>query len=132
MDVAQAGSIASAIATVTSQVGQLDILVNNAGVTTTRAFLDLEEAEWDQILDINLKGCFLVAQEAARAMVRLGHGGATVNVASILGLRVAGQVAPYSASEGRVGAAERGDGARIGPASASGSTPCAPAISRPI
>ena len=99
MDVAQASSVASAVATVTSQLGRLDILVNNAGVTTTRAFLDLDEAEWDHVLDINLKGCFLVAQEAARAMVRLGHGGAIVNVASILGLRVAGQVAPYIASK---------------------------------
>ena len=99
MDVAQATSVASAVAAVTSQLGRLDILVNNAGVTTTRAFLDIEEAEWDHILDINLKGCFLVAQEAARAMVALGHGGAIVNVASILGLRVAGQVAPYIASK---------------------------------
>ena len=50
-------------------------------------------------MDVNLRGCFLVAQAAARVMVAGGRGGAVVNVASILGLRVAAQLAPYVASK---------------------------------
>ena len=99
MDVGQSASIVSAIGTIAEQLGRLDILVNNAGVAISRPFLELDEADWDQVVDTNLKGCFLVAQEAARTMVRLGHGGTIVNIASILGLRVAGQVAPYVASK---------------------------------
>src|SRR5260370_164235 len=47
---------------------RLDILVNNAGVQTWKALLDLEEREWDRVLDTNLKGCFLCTQHAARHM----------------------------------------------------------------
>lgn len=96
MDVSSAESVTAAFATLP---GPLDILINNAGVTTTQRAQDLEEAVWDSILDTNLKGAFLVAQAAARAMTAAGHGGAIVNVASILGLRVAGSVSPYAASK---------------------------------
>ena len=99
MDVNDAGAVAAGVAEVEHRLGRLDILVNNAGVTVTRPFLDLPEADWDHVVDTNLKGCFLVAQAAARAMVRRGGGGSIVNVASILGLRVAGQLAPYAAAK---------------------------------
>lgn len=80
----------------------LDILVNNAGVSGSGAAFDLSEAKWDQVIDTNLKGVFLVAQAAARVMKQNGHGGAIVNIASILGLRVAGNVAAYAASKAGV------------------------------
>src|SRR3546814_7215414 len=64
----------------------LSILVNNAGVAHTRAALDLSASEWSQVLQPNLTGAFLVAQQAA-CMMR-GEGGTIVNVASILGERV--------------------------------------------
>jgi NAD(P)-dependent dehydrogenase (short-subunit alcohol dehydrogenase family) len=99
LDVTDGASVREAVAATLAQLGGLDILVNNAGVTVTRPLLEVSEAEWDGVLDTNLKGCFLVAQEAARAMVQAGRGGAIVNVASILGLRVAGSVAPYIASK---------------------------------
>jgi len=99
MDVTDAASVREAVADAAEGLGGLDILVNNAGTTLTRPVLDIEEAEWDGVLDTNLKGCFLVAQQAARAMREHGRGGSIVNVASILGLRVAGQVAPYAVSK---------------------------------
>lgn len=82
--------------------GAPDVLVNNAGVTVTRPLLKQTEADWDQVMDTNLKGCWLVATEAGRRMVAAGRGGAIVNVASILGLRVAGGVAPYAISKAGV------------------------------
>jgi NAD(P)-dependent dehydrogenase (short-subunit alcohol dehydrogenase family) len=89
LDVSDVGSVRDAAAAVVAQLGGLDILVNNAGTTATKPLLELTETDWDSVLDVNLKGCFLMAQEAARAMVQAGRGGAIVNVASILGFRVA-------------------------------------------
>jgi 3-oxoacyl-[acyl-carrier protein] reductase len=62
--------------------GRLDVLVNNAGVFERRPALEMEERDWDRVLDVNLKGAFFCAQAAARAMHERGQGGAIVNVAS--------------------------------------------------
>jgi len=97
LDVSDAAGVSAAVREAATRLGGLDILVNNAGVTATVPLLDLEESDWDRILDTNLKGAFLVGQAAARLM--RGNGGAIINVASILGERVAGQLAPYAASK---------------------------------
>src|SRR6202008_2546340 len=76
--------------------------VNNAGVTGTRPALDQDEASWDKVVDTNLKGVWLVAQSAGRGMVAHGAKGSIINIASILGLRVAGSVAPYAISKAGV------------------------------
>ncbi len=99
LDVTSAESAAAAVAATAEAWGALDLLVNNAGVTATVPLMDLDEAAWDRVVDTNLKGAFLVGQAAARQMARQAAGGAIVNVASILGLRVAGQVAAYAASK---------------------------------
>ncbi len=79
--------------------GPADIVVNNAGVTVTKPVLMQTEADWDAVIGTNLKGGWMVAQEAARRLVAAGRGGSVVNVASILGERVAGGVAPYAVSK---------------------------------
>jgi NAD(P)-dependent dehydrogenase (short-subunit alcohol dehydrogenase family) len=61
--------------------------------------LDLEERDWDSVLDTNLKGAWLCSREFSRALISGGRPGTIVNVASILGIRVAGQVGAYSASK---------------------------------
>ena len=99
LDVTDAGSVKRAVAEAADALGGLDILVNNAGVTASASFLDMDEDAWDRVVDTNLKGCFLVAQEAARRMRDGGKGGTIVNIASILGMRVAGHVASYAASK---------------------------------
>ena len=102
MDVTEAGSIERALDRAENGFGPVTVLVNNAGVTVTRAALELDEAAWDQVLDTNLKGVWLAAQAAAKRMVGYGTGGSIVNIASILGLRVAGGVAPYAVSKAGV------------------------------
>ena len=82
--------------------GTPDVVVNNAGVTVTRPVLEQSEADFDHVIGTNLKGNWLVATEAARRMVAAGRGGSIVNVASILGERVAGGVAPYAISKAGV------------------------------
>ena len=96
MDVTSAKAVNAAFARLTAPP---DILVNNAGVTTTQRAMEIDEATWDSIVDTNLKGAFLVAQAAAKAMKAAGQGGAIVNVASIAGMRVAGGISPYAASK---------------------------------
>ena len=102
MDVTERASVDKAVADAAAALGGLDIVVNNAGITATKPFLDVEQEEWDRIVDTNLKGTFSVAQEAARRMREQGSGGVIVNIASILGLRVAGQVPAYVASKAGV------------------------------
>ncbi|WP_274626965.1 SDR family NAD(P)-dependent oxidoreductase [Arvimicrobium flavum] len=99
LDVSDADSVAAAVAS----LGRCpDIIINNAGVSDARPALDIEPGDWDRVLDTNLRGVFLVAQAAARQMKGEGKGGSIVNVASILGHRVAGGVASYAASKAGV------------------------------
>jgi NAD(P)-dependent dehydrogenase (short-subunit alcohol dehydrogenase family) len=102
MDVTDAASIERALDAAETRFGPVRVLVNNAGVTATKPALDLTEADWDGVLDTNLKGVWLVAQAAGQRMVRHGTGGSIVNIASILGLRVTGGLAPYAASKAGV------------------------------
>src|SRR5262250_1900502 len=81
-DVGRAEDIAAMLAAVTAAIGPPDILVNNAGVFPRSPFLELTEREWDLVLGVNLKGGFLCAQAAARAMVAAGRPGAIVNISS--------------------------------------------------
>jgi 3-oxoacyl-[acyl-carrier protein] reductase len=100
-DVSRAADAQAMVATTVKELGPPDILVNNAGVYPRVPFLDMRESDWDQVLDVNLKGSFLCAQAAARAMVAAGRGGAIVNLASSA-IRGAPLGVHYSASKGGV------------------------------
>lgn len=102
MDVTQPDSVRAAFDEAEAAAGPVQVLVNNAGVAVTKAALDVEEADWELVVGTNLKGAWLAAQEAARRMVRHAVPGSIINVASILGLRVAGAVAPYAISKAGV------------------------------
>lgn len=82
--------------------GHVDILVNDAGVFPFSPALELTEAQWDHVLDINLKGTFFYAQAAAKQMVAQNTPGVIVNIASIDGLHPTGFLAHYDASKGGV------------------------------
>jgi NAD(P)-dependent dehydrogenase (short-subunit alcohol dehydrogenase family) len=99
MDVSSAASVREAFSQIEQNLGTIDLIVNNAGVAATQSVLEHDEATWNQVLDTNLKGAFLVAQEGARRLVQNGKGGSIVNIASILGERVAGGASSYAASK---------------------------------
>jgi NAD(P)-dependent dehydrogenase (short-subunit alcohol dehydrogenase family) len=92
-------SVRHAVEQAERELGRLDILVNNAGITASSRFLETSEEEWRAVLDTDLTGLMRVGQEAARRMAARGEGGAILNVASILGVRPAPQVAAYSAAK---------------------------------
>ena len=94
IDVAAPDSVAGAL-----DGRVFDIVVNNAGITATARALDHDAATFSRVIDTNLNGAFDVARHCANAMVAAGQGGTIVNVASILGVRVAGMVAAYAASK---------------------------------
>jgi 2-deoxy-D-gluconate 3-dehydrogenase len=74
-------SIDSLVAGAVAEMGRIDVLVNNAGINIPRDALEVTEADWDRVLDVNLKGLFFLSQRVARHMVEAG-GGKIVNMAS--------------------------------------------------
>ncbi len=82
-DVSQRDQVEAMVRAVSEHLGPIDILVNNAGVESIIPFLDLDDAEWQRVTDINLKGQWLCAQVVARQMVATGRPGAIVNIGSV-------------------------------------------------
>lgn len=99
MDVTNPDSVANGLRNLSAAWGGLDVLINNAGIARTRPLLEQTEDDWQAVIDVNLSGCWRVAQAAAKQMMSSGTGGNIVNVASILGLRVAARVPAYVASK---------------------------------
>lgn len=85
-DLRAEGSADAVVEGALAAFGRVDILVNAAGVFLWKPFFEVAPAEWDEVLDVNLKAAFLLAQSAARAMADAGRGGAVVNISSIHGL----------------------------------------------
>ena len=85
VDVADAGAVTAAAAKILADCGKVDVLVNNAGVTRDGLLLRLSDADWDAVLDINLKGAFLVTKAFCRAMVK-ARAGRIINLSSVIGL----------------------------------------------
>lgn len=102
LDVTSKLSIESCFKEILSETGVPDIVVNNAGIGRQSLLTETSEEEWDAVLDTNLKGVFMVAQAAARAMIGANKPGSIINIASILGLRVSKTLAAYAAAKSGV------------------------------
>lgn len=102
LDVTDAGNVRDVVAAVETELGAITVLVNNAGVMEPYDGIELAEDDWDRTIATNLKGVWLVAQETARHMIRLGHGGAMVNIASIRSFRASDRAPAYCASKAGV------------------------------
>jgi NAD(P)-dependent dehydrogenase (short-subunit alcohol dehydrogenase family) len=102
LDVMDVKRIPAAIAEAERALGPIDILVNNSGTVVAEKFLEHSEANWDKVIDTNLKGVFLVAQAVAKRMVARGKGGSIVNIASTAAFVTAKGVISYNASKAAV------------------------------
>ena len=102
LDVTDPASVRAAVATAETKLGPIGVLVNNAGTIVVKSLLDHTVEEWDRVLDTNLKGVWLMAQEVTRHMVRLGHGGSIINIASMLGLTAQSKRPSYCAAKAGV------------------------------
>jgi NAD(P)-dependent dehydrogenase (short-subunit alcohol dehydrogenase family) len=93
--------VAATVADIVKAHGRIDGLVNNAGIFRAAEFLDVTEEDWDAVIDVNLKGSFLVGQAVARQMAAQGRG-AIVNMSSVNGLMAIATIASYNASKGGI------------------------------
>ena len=98
LDVSDAASVRAAM----QEAGPFDVVVNNAGTSDGRLALDIDEQLYDRVVDTNLKGVWAVSTAAATAWKAAGRGGAIVNIASILGIGIAGAVSVYAATKAAV------------------------------
>jgi NAD(P)-dependent dehydrogenase (short-subunit alcohol dehydrogenase family) len=100
-DVASRAEVEAATAATLAAFGRIDVLVNNAGIFRAADFLDITEADWDAVINVNLKGAFLVGQAVAREMAKAGRG-AIVNMSSVNGVMAIPTIASYNASKGGI------------------------------
>jgi NAD(P)-dependent dehydrogenase (short-subunit alcohol dehydrogenase family) len=100
-NVARSAEVDAALAATLAAFGRVDVLINNAGIFRAADFLAIAEADWDAVIDVNLKGAFLVGQAVARAMAKSG-GGAIVNMSSVNGVTAIPGIASYNASKGGI------------------------------
>ena len=101
-DVSRLEQVQPMVSAVRDGLGAIDILVNNAGIFPRVPFLEMTEHDWDQVLDVNLKGSCFCAQYVAKAMVAAGRQGAIINIASGAALRGSPRGVHYVASKGGV------------------------------
>jgi 3-oxoacyl-[acyl-carrier protein] reductase len=99
MDVSAGAAVGEAVAQVAADFGRIDVLVNNAGITRDTLLIRMSEEDWDAVLDINLKGAFLVTKAVAKIMMKQ-RSGSIVNIASVVGVMGNPGQVNYSASKG--------------------------------
>jgi NAD(P)-dependent dehydrogenase (short-subunit alcohol dehydrogenase family) len=110
LDVTDLHSIRAGVAHAETEVGSIDILVNNSGVSSMQRLQDVQEDDFDDMFDTNVKGAFFVAQEVAKRMLARASGaapgsftgGRIINVASMAGLRAMPQIGVYSMTKAAV------------------------------
>lgn len=100
-NVASKAEVDAALAATLAAFGRVDGLVNNAGIFKAAPFLEITEADWNAVIDVNLKGHFLVGQACARVMAAAGRG-AIVNMSSVNGRLTIPSIASYNASKGAI------------------------------
>ena len=98
-DVAQPGQVQPAVRDLEAQAGPIDILVNNAGIHRYAALADMEFSQWQQVIDVNLTGAFVVAQAVARGMIARGAG-KVINLCSLMSEATRPTTGNYTAAKG--------------------------------
>ncbi|HEX3509123.1 MAG TPA: glucose 1-dehydrogenase [Candidatus Dormibacteraeota bacterium] len=99
-DISKRAEVQAMVDETVKALGGVDVLINNAGVERSMPFLDIDEATWDLMLDVDLKGAFLCTQACARAMRDSGKGGSIVNISSIHEDVAFPGFTPYCAAKG--------------------------------
>jgi NAD(P)-dependent dehydrogenase (short-subunit alcohol dehydrogenase family) len=99
MDVTDTVSIGKAMDQAEAALGPISVLINNAGIAIEKLSVDQTEADWDSVINANLKGAYFAATEMARRMIARKQQGNIVNIASVLGVGIMKFLAPYSVSK---------------------------------
>ncbi len=115
LDVSKRAEVEAAVQAAVERFGRLDIMINNAGIFPRAAALELDDATWDAVLSVNLKGTFLCSQAAARVMVEQGEGGRIVNLASRSAYQFSPRGTHYAASKAGIVAFTRNLAVELAP-----------------
>jgi 3-oxoacyl-[acyl-carrier protein] reductase len=99
MDVTDMASIKAAIEVADAALGPVSVLINNAGIAVEKLAVEQSEADWDSVINANLKGAYFTATEMARRMIARKQEGNIVNIASVLGTGVMKFLSPYTISK---------------------------------
>ncbi|HUP98511.1 MAG TPA: SDR family oxidoreductase [Usitatibacter sp.] len=102
MDVSDPASVEAGFAAIGKALGAPEVIVNNAGVAQAKPSLELTEEDWRGVMGTNLDGVWRVATHGARAMIAAGKGGSIINIASVLGMRVATNLLAYATAKAAV------------------------------
>lgn len=113
-DLTQEGPVSSLVEQAVARYGRIDALINNAGIYPQAPLVDMPLAQWDAVINANLRSAFLCTQAVARQMIRQGEGGAIVNITSIEAENPAPQHSHYSASKAGVFMMTRAAAAELG------------------
>ncbi len=114
-DVRQKSDVDALIGRAVERLGRLDVLVNNAGADPLAPLLEMTEAQWDEVIDTNLRSVFLCTQAVAGHMIRQGEGGAIVNIATIEAENPAHWHSHYDAAKAGVVMHTRSAARELGP-----------------
>ncbi len=114
-DVTSSAQVQGMVDEVLRRWGKIDLLVNNVGVVDRKNVLELDEADWDRVIDISLKSVFLCSKFVARAMVEAGNGGRIINIASSSGHRGRTDATAYPSAKAGVLNLTRSLAAQLGP-----------------
>jgi NAD(P)-dependent dehydrogenase (short-subunit alcohol dehydrogenase family) len=101
-DVSDSLDVQTAVSRAVERHGCIDVLVNNAGIFKAADFLDVTEEDFDAVVNVNLKGSFLMGQAVARQMVQQGTGGSIVNMSSVNGVLAIPNIASYNVTKGGI------------------------------
>jgi glucose 1-dehydrogenase len=113
-DVSESSDVKAAVAAVVKQHGAVDILLNNAAINISGDFLEISEADYDKVLDINLKGSFLMLQACAREMVKQGAG-SIINMSSVNDTLAIPSIVSYCVAKGGVSQLTRATSISLAP-----------------
>ena len=103
VDVSNSAEVDACVKTTIEKFGKVDILVNNAGITKDGLLMRMSDDDWNQVLDINLKGTFLFTRAVTRPMMKNREtGGSIVNISSVVGITGNAGQANYAASKGGI------------------------------
>ena len=114
VDVANEDDVDGFVAAADAFLGGIDVLANNAGIAWREPFVEIPAERWDRVVDVNLRGQFLVAQRVARSMIARGRGGSIVNMASTNAFEGEPGYAHYNASKGAIAMLTRTMAAELG------------------
>lgn len=106
-DVTKSAEVAAAVAHIERDIGPIDILINNAGIQRRHPFTEFPEQEWDEVIDVNQKGVFIVSQQVAKYMMAR-RAGKIINIGSMQSELGRKTITPYAASKGAVKMLTRG------------------------